>query len=159
MNTRICLALALMLGSGLCWAQGEKAMSGNKDAEDKIVQTEKQLWEAWKKSDAKPFQEHLADRAVGVSSRGVMEGTQAVVQDITGGKCDVSSYSLEDTKVTWLDSNTALLTYKGNQDATCEGKKIPATVYASSIYVKRGNNWKAMFHQETPTMEAMQSKE
>lgn len=154
MTTRISLLLVLVLSTAVCWAQ-----RGDKATEDKIIQTEKQLWEAWKNNNAEPFKQNLAADAVGVTSRGMTEGMDPVLKDLMSGNCQVSSYSLEETKVNWLDSNTALLTYKGNQDATCEGKKIPSAVYASSIYVKRGNNWKAMFHQETPTMEAMQSKE
>ena len=154
MKTPIACLLVVALGVPLCWAQ-----TGNKATEDKLVQIEKQLWEAWKNNDTKPFQQNLADNAVGVSPRGVMEGSQKLMQDLTSGNCQVSSYSLEDTKVTWIDSNTALLTYKGNQDATCEGHKLPPSVYASSIYVKKGSSWKGMFHQETPSMETAQSRE
>ena len=154
MSSRISFLLVLVLSAGVGWAQ-----SGNKATEDKIMQTEKQLWEAWKTNNAEPFKQNLAANTVAVTSEGLKVGLEPVVQDLMSGNCKVESYSLEDSKVTWIDSNTALLTYKGTQDATCEGRKIPSMVWASSIYVKRGNNWKAMFHQETPTMEAMQSRE
>jgi hypothetical protein len=154
MTTRIFLMLVLALSAGLCWAQ-----AGNKATEEKMIQTEKQLWEAWKNNNAEPFSKALAPNAVAITSEGPKEGLQPVVQDLMSGNCKVNSYSLENFKTTWINSNTALLTYKGNQDAVCEGQKVPSAVWASTIYVKRGNDWKAMFHQESPAKEAMSSRE
>ncbi len=159
MKTRISLALVLALAVGSCWAQGygdKGRASGNQADEDKIVQMEKDLWEAWKKHDANAFKQNLPAESVNVGAQGV-EGTDKIVEEIGKSDCQVNNYSLENTKVNWLDKNTALLTYKANQDATCGGQKIPPAVWASSLWVKRGGKWQAYFHQETPAQEATQS--
>lgn len=132
-------------------AQGDMKMGKNSATEDKIVQMEKDLWEAWKTHNADPFKNNMSDKSVDVGAEGVM-GKEDAVKMIAGSDCQVTSYSISDTKVTWLDKNTALLTYKGTQDATCGGHKVPDAVWASSIWTKEGSQWKAAFHQETPAM-------
>jgi hypothetical protein len=72
------------------------------------------------------------------------------LKEMSSVKCEVKSYELSDTKVTFFNSDSALLTYKGTQDATCAGQTMPPSVWASSLYVRRGGKWYAASHQETP---------
>jgi len=141
----------LILAAGPCWGQLR-----NKSDEDKIVQMEKQLWEAWKNHKSEPFNQYLSSGSVSVTPAGLEDKTKTL-EEMSQSDCKVESFSLENTKVTWVNRDTALLTYKGNQDAVCKGQKIPSSVWASSIWVKRGSQWQAMFHQETATEEAMKS--
>jgi len=114
-----------------------------------LIAIEKKLWEGWKNKDAKPFKAALAADTVGISESGV-EGKAATLKSIAEGNCVVKSYSLSDIKVTYFNSSTALLTYKGTQDATCGTMKVPPSVWASSLYMLRGGKWYAVTHQETP---------
>src|SRR4029079_12060182 len=88
-------------------------------------------------------------RMPGPNSGGVA-GTEQALKDLGSSDCKVNGYSLADTNFTWLDKNTVLMTYKADQDATCNGQKVPGTVWASSIWVNKDKQWKAAFHQETP---------
>jgi hypothetical protein len=88
--------------------------------------------------------------SVNVSASGVT-GTDQIVQNMGSGDCKVASYSLSDT-------GAAMMTYKANQDAVCRGEKIPKTVWASSLWMKQGGQWKAAFHQETPAQGSMEKK-
>jgi len=47
----------------------------------------------------------------------------------------------------------AVLTMRGTQDYTCDGKKGPTDVRATSMYVREGDKWKALFYAETPTVD------
>ncbi|MCU1283962.1 MAG: hypothetical protein JWO13_312 [Acidobacteriales bacterium] len=123
------------------------------DLENTLTNTERQLWEAWKNKDAATFEKTLDPNAVTMSDKGLEDRT-ASIKDISGGNCQVRSYTLTDTKVTQIDKDTVLLTYKANQDATCDGKKVPSIVNASSIYEKHGDKWQPIFHQETPLPES-----
>lgn len=114
-----------------------------------IIATERKLWEAWKKGDLKPFRTYLSSDSVMIGDSGVTDKT-AALKEMGGMKCEVKSYSLSDIKVTFLNNDAALLTYKATQDATCGGQTIPAAVWASSAYVKRGGKWWNASHQETP---------
>jgi Domain of unknown function (DUF4440) len=113
-----------------------------------IIATEKKLWEAWKNKDMKPFRTYLSADSVMIGDNGVSDKTNAI-KDLEGLKCEVKSYALSDIKVTFLDTNAALLTYKATQEATCGGETVPPAVWASSAYVKRGGKWWAASHQET----------
>ena len=116
---------------------------------DALSAREKKLWEAWKNKQAAPFDAALATDTVMVSEMG-SAGKAEMLKMIPSSDCDVQSYELTDFKVTMYDSNTALLTYKATETGTCGGKPLPATVMASSLWIKRGGKWWAAFHQETP---------
>ena len=87
-----------------------------------------------------------------VDATGVLQGKDKAMDMFTKNPCDVKSYSLSDTKVDWIDKDTALLTYKAESDATCGGQKSPSPVYAASVWVKKNGKWIAAFHQETPAV-------
>ena len=114
-----------------------------------IISTEKKLWEAWKNKDVKPFKTALSTDAITVSDTGV-DGKDATLKSIANSDCKVNSYSLSDFKLTMLSADVAMLTYKGTQDATCGGTTVPAAVWASSVFIRRGGKWYAATHQETP---------
>ena len=113
-----------------------------------IIATEKKFWEAWKNKDMKFFRANLAADAIMIGDNGVADKKTAV-SAMEGTPCEVATYELSDLKVTFLNSSTAILTYKSTQDATCGGEKVPPTVWSSSTYVMRGGRWYAVSHQET----------
>ncbi len=114
-----------------------------------IIAIERKLWEAWKNKDMKPFRANLTADAVMIGDRGVAD-KKASISAMEGTPCDVKTYELSDIKVTFLNSSTAILTYKSTQDATCGAEAVPPTAWSSSVYVMRGGRWYAAAHQETP---------
>ena len=113
-----------------------------------IIATERKLWDAWKAQDVKPFRANLSTDSLLIGDTGVAD-RETVLKMIGGGGCEVKSVSLSDIKVTFVASNTAVITYKAAQEGTCGGEALPANVWASSVYVKRGNKWWAVSHQES----------
>jgi len=113
-----------------------------------LIASEKKLWEAFKNKDPKPFKATLTADSVGVGEMGV-ESKADLLKEIVSGGCDIKSFSLSDFKLTTIDGNAAVLTYKGVTEGTCGGKAIP-TVWSSTVYVRRGGKWLAVAHQETP---------
>ena len=114
-----------------------------------IIATEKKLWEAWKNKDMKFFKANLSSDAIMIGNSGVADKKTALTA-MEGEACEVTTYELSDIKVTFLNSSTALLTYKSTQDATCGGEKVPPAVWSSSLYLMRNGRWYAASHQETP---------
>ena len=114
-----------------------------------IISTEKKLWEAWKAKDMKVFKANLSADSVMVNDSGVSSKADAL-KEMESVSCEVKSYALSDIKVMFMNNDAALITYKSTQDATCGGQAVPAAVWASSAYVKRGGRWYAASHQETP---------
>ena len=110
--------------------------------------SENKLWEAWKNKDPKPFKASLAANGVMIGENGVAD-KDTVVNGIAGMPCEVKSFTLSDWKINLIDSDAAVVTYKGVAEGTCAGTPIPA-VWASSVWVKSGGRWRAFSHQETP---------
>jgi hypothetical protein len=120
------------------------------DMLDSFQMMEKGLWEAWKKRDAKPFDQHLTADAVLIDATGIADKAAALKGVVD---CDVKSYTLGDFKLTKVDADAALLTYKATGvNATCAGQKTPETVLASTLFKKSGGTWRMLFHQETAAM-------
>ena len=130
-------------------AMSKAQIRGRMIATEKIITTEKEVWEALKNKDVKLFEANLSADSVMIGYIGVLGKTDAV-KLIANMPCETKSYTLTDFKVTFFNSGTALLTYKGATEGTCLGRAVP-TVWASAIYVKRGGQWLKASHQETPT--------
>src|SRR5207244_11817823 len=89
----------------------------------KLSANETALWNAWKNKDAKPFQMWLSADSVNVGDQGV--GVKSdIVKMMASMPCDVKSFTLSDWKLTMVDANAALLTYKGVAEGTCGGQPI-----------------------------------
>jgi hypothetical protein len=62
----------------------------------------------------------------------------------------MSSWDISESKVQWVDANTAVHTYKWTGKGTYQGKPIPSPVWASTVWTKKSGKWNAVFHQESP---------
>jgi hypothetical protein len=158
MTSRIPLALSvIILVASIAFSQeatpspspAPKPAMSRAQSQKLIISTEKKLWEAWKMKDMKPFKANLSADSLMLSDTGVATKADAL-KEMESMSCEVKSYALSDIKVTFLNNDAALITYKSTQDATCGGQQVPAAVWASSAYVKRGGKWYAASHQETP---------
>ncbi len=119
-------------------AFGQTKMSKDSKVEAQIIALEKAGWVAWKNKDSAFYQTNLAEDALNVNSEGVSNKSQ-IIKSLAD--CEIKSFSLDNFKFLMLDKNSALITFTGMQDGVCSGKTIPATVRASSVYVKRGGKW------------------
>jgi len=134
--------------------QGPRPRGGNSGSlKATLLQLEKDTWRAWEKSDRKFFDKVLSVESIQVSPSGV-DDRAAMLNNIAPGRCEVRSWSIDDStvKLMMLDADAAVLTYKASQDATCGGQAVPATVWATSIFVRRGRAWQSAHHQETAAM-------
>src|SRR2546421_12239486 len=108
----------------------------------KLSANETALWTAWKNKDAKPFQMWLSADGVMIGDQGV--GTKGdVVKMMASMPCDVKSFTLSDWKLSMVDADAAVITYKGGSDGTCGGQAGP-TGWASSLWVNRKGKWTAV---------------
>ncbi len=129
-------------------AFGQTKMSKDSKVEAQIVALEKASWEEWKNKNASWYQTNLTDDYLLVNSEGV-ENKMQVVKAIAA-ECEVKSFSLDNFKFVMLDKNSALINYTAKQDGVCSGKTIPASVRATSVYVKRGGKWLQALYTEIP---------
>jgi hypothetical protein len=122
------------------------AMGASSTLQSALEAKEKALWEGFKNKDTKPFAD-LATDSIEVTPQGPIDRA-GTLSSISGSKCDIKSVSLDSFKLTKVDRDAVVLTYKGKAEGTCEGQ-APPTAYCSTLWVKRGSKWLALFHQET----------
>ena len=156
MKRLILAALCTLAFATFCFAQPEATASPSPKPKPrmskaqllkKLSANETALWNAWKDKDAKPFNAMLAADGVMIGGQGV--GTKKeVTEAMAAMPCEIKSFALSDWKLSMVDADAAVLTYKGVADGTCGGKPIP-TVWASSLWVNRKGKWQAFSHQET----------
>ncbi len=152
MKRILILTLLMVLTASL--SLGQKMDKGA--IKEKLTAMEKQAWDAWKNHDADFFKGYLADEALLVGASGVMNKEQ-MIKGMDEASCEVRSVSQEDFQLV-MSGDTAILTYKAHQDATCDEYVLPTPVWATSVYVKRGEQWLSLLYQETPAM-AMDAEE
>jgi hypothetical protein len=117
-----------------------------------LMTMEKASWEAWKNRDAKWTEVNASDKYVGLGTTGRMDKA-ASIKSYTTQKCEIKSYSFSDDQMQMIGPDVAVLTFKVQQDYTCDGKKGPANVWSASIYVREGEKWKSAFYAETPVVD------
>ncbi len=123
------------------------------DLEAKIIEMETSRWEGWKNQDPTPYEKYLAQEVVWVGAMGITTGKAQLLEGVSGGwSCDVKSYTFDDMRVHRVADSTIILTYKATQDAICGENKFPPVIYASTVYVKKGDKWLVACHQETAAL-------
>ncbi len=147
---KIMMILMIAIGvSSVAFGQTKMSKDTNNSVETQIIALEKQGWEAWKTKNSSWFQTYLTEDALNVNGGGVSNKSQSIKNL---ANCEVKSFSLDNFKFLMLEKNSALITFTGTQDGVCDGKTIPSTVRASSVYVKRGGKWLNAFYTETPAV-------
>ena len=117
-------------------------------SKDSIAALEKSGWEAWKNRDSKVQEEILSDRYVGFGPTG-RTNKAASVESMSKQNCKVNSYSWSDEQMRMIGSDVAVLTFKADQDYTCDGKKGDTPTWSASVYVREGDKWKNTYYAET----------
>ena len=114
-----------------------------------LVQLETQSWVAWKGHDGPFFEHFLSDDHVEIQPGG--RATKAdVVAGVSGPVCSVKDYAISNFELTVFGPETALLTYRADQDTVCGKAKVPTPVWASSLFVKRDGRWVNALYVHTP---------
>lgn len=116
--------------------------------ETTLTRAERASWVAWQAHDGNFFQDFLSDDHVEVGTSGVATKAQ-VVAFVSSGACAVKSYSVDHFHATRFDQNTALLTYRAEQQTTCGAVAAPSPTWVSSLFVRRNGKWVNALYQHT----------
>src|SRR5882762_5652362 len=120
---------------------------------DALMALDKQANEAYVKGNSKFFEGMLSDKFVILAGGGQRMDKAATVKMIAGVKCDIKSMDLTEPAISMIDADTYALSYKATWDGTCNAPdgqpmKVPSPIRASSIWVRSGDKWQAVFHGE-----------
>jgi hypothetical protein len=143
-------ALLLTLAVGTAVLGAEQAKVDRAAAEKQIVANEKAVNEAFAKGDMKTFNAHVDAQGYGIDPSGV---TKVADMGAMLTQAKIASWNIDNTKVIWVDDNTAVHMYRWTGKGTFQGNPVPSPTYASTVWANRGGKWVAVFHQETTAME------
>jgi hypothetical protein len=120
--------------------------SGLSALDKALIANENKVADALMKKDKAAFTALVDPKGWAADATGFMK-----VSDFLGGldQLVIKNYKISDEKVAWVDANTAIVAYKWTGSGTYAGQPFPGTVYASTVWTKRGDKWIAVFHQET----------
>jgi hypothetical protein len=144
------VAAAVASGAGIADPPARPAQ-GKQDLEKTLIGLEKQSWVAWKARDGAFFQDFLSDDHIEVGTGGPASKADVVVF-VGSPQCVVKSYSVSDFRLTVVGADTALLTYRAEQDTACGGAAVPSPAWASSLYARRNGRWLNVLYQQTPVV-------
>lgn len=118
------------------------------EAADPIAK-EKQVWEELKRKDWDAFASDLAAEQIEVEPGGVYDkaGSIAGVKNV-----DFSKTTLSELKQVQIDADAAVVTYRIKDAVSKQDSRT------STVWIKRGDKWLALFHQRTPVMPAATAK-
>jgi hypothetical protein len=158
---RILPLLAVTLIASFTFAQAEQQVAaarvphaglsvggGDKALESELVGNEQRLADSEKSKDAQFLQQALADDFIYVAYNGLVFTKDRIVKDLQ--YIDINEYRMENFKVRVLSPDAALLTHDLMVQGAIGGHDLPRRQYASSVWVRKGDHWIAVLHQETP---------
>jgi hypothetical protein len=155
MKTVITTLAALALTCGVAAAQdvnepaqniSDRPMYQSSSLDKGLIANERKVADALAKGDKAAFSALVAPTAWSGDSSGFMKVSDMLA---TFDQIKITSWAISDEKVSWIDGNTAIVTYKWTGAGTFGGQPIPPTVYASTVWTKKGDKWVAIFHQES----------
>jgi hypothetical protein len=126
--------------------QTDRPMYQSSSLDKALIANERKVADAIAKGDKNAFSSLVAPTGWSVDATGVMKASDLIAMF---DQVKVTSWAISDEKVSWIDGNTAILTYKWTGAGTFQGQPIPGTVFASTVWTKKGDKWVAVFHQES----------
>lgn len=157
---KVLVLVSLLLLAAACATQpsgnSNTTANANKAGETKstaapseadLIAKEKSAWDAFKRKDVDGFKKLLAPEYLEVIDTGLKDTAAAVdsMKDI-----DITDVTFSDWKMTPIDKDAALLTYKVNVKGKFKGADVPpGPYYEASAYVNRNGEWLAIYYQET----------
>jgi ketosteroid isomerase-like protein len=143
------LATVALVALGAIGAPAQDAQ-----AEKTIIANERAINEAVAKGNVAAFKEHVSADGWAVDS---MMGRMAVADFLEQFEemvkhMKMTSWDITDSKIQWVDGNTAIHTFKWTGSGTYQGQPIPSPVWTSTVWTKKNGKWTAVFHQESGSM-------
>jgi hypothetical protein len=142
---RVLMTVALIAGgTTYAWAQDAQA-------EKTIIANERAISAAFAKGNLAGFKEHVAMDGFAIDP---MMGPMSVAEFVKGfdamvKEMKIESWDITDSKVQWVDANTAVHVYKWTGKGTYQGQPLPSPTWSSTVWTKKNGKWSAVFHQET----------
>lgn len=117
--------------------------------EAKLVDYEKQYWQAIKDRDVPAAMRLTDDPCIITGAQGVARITRtAFAGMLQAGGWTLHEFTLTDVQVRLLGDDVAVLAYKVKELLTVDGKSLTVEAADSSTWVRREGNWMCALHTE-----------
>lgn len=120
---------------------------------DKLIGLEKQFWQSMVDEQTDVALKMLTEPSFMVSPHGAMKFDHATYKQMAEhGSMVVKRYELGEMDTTFVNDDTAILSYKVKQVISPRGKSEETEQHMSdtSTWVKVGDAWRCAMHTETP---------
>ncbi|MFP8883761.1 MULTISPECIES: nuclear transport factor 2 family protein [Streptomyces] len=114
--------------------------------EKELFALEEAGWEAISSANGDFYRRLVTPETLVVEHDGVATGDD-LVAEIDGNESPFENFRLDDRRLVPLSPDSAVVTYRATADVTGRGT---FRLYMSSVWVRREEGWKLMFHQQTP---------
>jgi hypothetical protein len=141
------LLLALTAGAARAEDMPEAPKKAKNDLSATLEANERGIQESIKRRDMKAFSELVDPDAWMTDASGIMPAMHmaGMMKDM-----EIRSYSISDFRTLPIDRGISITVYTWSADASYQGQAYPAgPYYCSTVWRKHGNDWKAVYHQET----------
>jgi uncharacterized protein (TIGR02246 family) len=122
------------------------AQTDTAGATKQIQAMEQAITAAMQKGDAAAFKANIADDAITLDATGLSPIAEFVKMF---DQVKMTSFTIDQSKVMFVNDTTAIHTYRWTGKGMIMGQMMPSPSWSSTVWVKRGGKWQAVFHQET----------
>lgn len=126
----------------------EKQTTTAKTATPPVEANVRKLWEAFKNKD-KTTLSSLIDDQFRMFEEGLSTFGDKKAEVNAPDEYELLSYTLSDFTVKPLGPNTALVTYRAQYEGKSGGEIAKGNSIFGEVWTRSGNNWKALYLQET----------
>jgi hypothetical protein len=146
---RLLTAVALLLSFSVAVAAQEKPHPAKSNPNAVVLEARvNKLWEAFKKKD-KASLSALIDDNFRQFEEGLSAFADKKAEVNAVDEYELISYKLTDFNVRSLGPNTALVTYIADYQGKSGGEVSKAKSVFGEVWVRSGDEWKALYMQET----------
>jgi len=117
-----------------------------------LLELEKRFWDAMKQKDGRSAARMTDDSCIVVGAQGVSAVDGKTMEKLTvEGDWQLQQYAFDEktTQVRFLGDDVAIVAYKVNERVVVEGKTLPIDANDSSVWVRRGGEWRCALHTES----------
>lgn len=126
----------------------QQQQAGNNQIQNDLYNKENALGEAERDHNSEFFAQNLAPDFLYVAFNGLVLTKDKLMEAMQHAQ--ISSYEIRNVKFRPLSGDTVQLAYDLFVEGAFGPLPVPHQMYATSIWMKCGNDWRLVYHQTTP---------
>lgn len=118
--------------------------------EKELLELENRYWQAIKDRDVEAAM-RLTDfpcLVAGASGVGLID-KETFTRMMSGARYTLHAFEIRESKVRQAGDDIALMAYKVHEDLTVDGEKVSMDAADTSVWVRRGGQWRCALHTES----------